>query len=81
MKAVRYTPSATKDLKRHANMAARIRGAIMDYATTGARSNMITRLIGSTGSRMRVGDFRVIFEDGETEVVVTKIAPRGSVYD
>jgi len=29
---------------------------------------------------MRVGDWRIIFEETETELIVTKIGPRGGVY-
>jgi mRNA interferase RelE/StbE len=35
-------------------------------------------LVGSTANRLRVGDFRAIFEESDTEIFVTKIAPRGS---
>jgi mRNA-degrading endonuclease RelE of RelBE toxin-antitoxin system len=38
-------------------------------------------LVGSKASRLRIGDFRAIFEENETEVFITKIAPRGSAYD
>jgi mRNA interferase RelE/StbE len=31
--------------------------------------------------RLRVGDYRVIFEETADEMIVTKIGPRGSVYD
>lgn len=78
---MRYTAAAARDLKRHSNMAARIRAALTDYALSGARANMVTRLVGSSASRMRVGNFRVIFEDAHGEIVVTKIGPRGDIYD
>jgi mRNA interferase RelE/StbE len=82
MKTVRYSPDAVKDLKRHGNVAIRIRKAIEEHAAeTGAHANNVTRLVESTGSRLRVGAFRVIFEESETDIVVTKIAPRGNVYD
>ncbi len=81
MKTVRYTADAVRDLKRHGNMAARVRQAVSEYAATGAWANMVTRLVSSTASRMRVGDFRVIFEDGAERIVVTKVAPRGNAYD
>jgi len=62
-------------------MAARIRKALGDYASeTGARENNVTLLVGSELSRLRVGDFRVIFADGP-EITVIKIAPRGGAYD
>jgi mRNA interferase RelE/StbE len=43
--------------------------------------NNITRLVGTKESRLRVGDWRVIFRiDGDTLSII-KIAPRGGAYD
>lgn len=82
MKTVRYHPDALKSLKRHGNIAAHLRKAIDEYAAeTGAHANSVARLIGLSGNRLRVGDFRVIFEESDTEIFVTKIGPRGNVYD
>jgi mRNA interferase RelE/StbE len=41
----------------------------------------VKSLAGSNAKRLRVGDFRVIFEEGATEIVVSRIGPRGGVYD
>jgi mRNA interferase RelE/StbE len=82
MKTVRYHPDALKSLKRRGNTASRLRKAIDEYAAeTGAHANSVTRLVGLSGNRLRVGDFRVIFEEGDTEIFVTKIGSRGNVYD
>ena len=82
MKSVRFTADALRDLKRHGNMAARVRKALMEYAADGiARSNNVTQLVGSTARRMRVADFRVIFEETEDSLLVTRIGPRGGIYD
>ena len=82
MKTVRYHPDALKSLKRHGNVAARLRKALDEYAAeTGAHANNVSRLIGSPAFRLRVGDFRAIFEESETDIFGTSIAPRGSVYD
>jgi mRNA interferase RelE/StbE len=82
VKTVRYTPDALKSLKRHSNVANRIRKALDEYAAeTSAHANSVTRLVGSEACRLRVGDFQVIFEESETDLIVTKIAPRGSVCD
>ena len=51
------------------------------FAETGAHANNVTRLIGSTACCLQIGDFRVLFEESDTDVIVTKIAPRGNVYD
>lgn len=43
--------------------------------------NNVTKLIGTRESRLRVGDWRVIFRiDGDTLLII-KIAPRGGAYD
>jgi len=82
MRTVQYTGSALRDLKRHGNVAERIRKAISEYAVDPqAHTNNVTQLVGSPTLRMRVGDFRVIFESADTQVTVVKIAPRGNVYD
>ncbi len=63
-------------------MAGRLLEAISDYATApSAHANNVTRLVGSPAGRLRVGDFRIVFEETETEIIVTKIGPRGSIYD
>ncbi len=82
MRTVRYTTDALRSLRRHGNVAARLRAAIEGYAAGGgAHANNVKRLVGSSASRLRVGDYRVIFEESETELIVTKIGPRGDVYD
>ena len=82
MKTVRYSPDALKNLRHHGNAAARVRRALEEYAAeTGAHANNVTRLVGLATRRLRVGDFRAVFEESDTEIIVTKIAPRGNVYD
>lgn len=81
-KTVTYTGDAAKDLKRHGNMAKRLRQAIADYAADSqAHANNVDPMAGSTAKRMRVGDYRIIFEETDTEILVTKVGPRGNVYD
>lgn len=82
MKRVRYTADALKSLKRHGNMAERIMRAMREYADdTGAHVNNVKALQGSSGLRLRVSDYRVVFEETETEIVVTGLGPRGRIYD
>ena len=81
MNAVRYTTGAPRNLKRHGNMAARIRRSLAEYAAdVGAHVNNVTRL-GSSSSRMRVGDYRAIFVETEAELTVVRVGPRADVYD
>ncbi len=82
MKAVLLLPAAAKALRKHRAEAERIIAKIEAYAADPASQGAnIKALSGSKAKRLRVGDFRVVFEETETEMVVTKIGPRGSVYD
>jgi mRNA interferase RelE/StbE len=79
MKTVVYTRAAARDLRKHRSVAKRVVAKIARYAKTGAGD--VKQLAGSTGKRLRDGDFRAIFEETEAEIIVTKIGPRGDVYD
>ncbi len=81
MKKITYTRSALKALRRMpANTSKLIIGKINEYAGDPAsQANNVTRLQGRAGIRLRVGDYRVIMEDGAV-LEVLKIGPRGSIY-
>lgn len=82
LKTVTYSDDALEDLKRYRNVAARLRRALAEYAADPrARANNVTQFVGSTARRIRVGDFRAIFEETDAELLVTKVGPRGNVYD
>lgn len=82
MKPITYTTDALKTLRRMlANTAKRIRGKIEAYATDpAAQANNVKALKGRAGIRLRVGDWRVIMQDGMV-LAVLEIGPRGRVYD
>jgi mRNA interferase RelE/StbE len=81
VKHVVYTADAAKDLKKHGNMAKRIIRAVAEYAADQtAHANQVLPLTGVNAKRLRVGEFRVIFEETATQITVTKIGPRGGVY-
>ncbi len=80
MKTVRYLPAARAALLKHRSEADRIRAKVREYAANPAAFPKVKRLKGSTAKRLRVGDFRVIFEETADEIVVTKVGPRGSIY-
>jgi mRNA interferase RelE/StbE len=65
-----------------ANVAKIIIGKITAYADdpTGLANNVI-KLQGREAYRLRVGDWRVIFEEDEAAVHVVTVAPRSSAYD
>ncbi len=82
MKSLEFSRNAAKDLRRHANMQLRVMKALRDYAANPqAHANNVTELVGSTARRMRIGDFRIIFEETDDKLIITKIAPRGDVYE
>ena len=55
---------------------------MQDYADgEGAHANRVKQLKGTNTLRLRVGDFRILFVESADEIVVTKVAPRGEVYD
>jgi mRNA interferase RelE/StbE len=82
MKPVRYTADAARDLRRHSNVAARLRKAMDEYAGgDGAHANQVSALVGRPEKRLRLGSWRVIFSETATEIVVIKIAPRGRAYE
>jgi mRNA interferase RelE/StbE len=81
MKKVTYTGDAAKDLRRHGNMAQRLRKAISDYAADPKAHANNVKNIGAAGTRLRVGHYRIIFDETDTEIRVTKVGPRGGIYD
>ncbi len=82
MKTVIYTADALKDLKRHGNMAARIRKALADYAADPkSHANNVIAMTGQAASRMRVADYRVIFVEADDSLTVVRSGQRGGVDD
>jgi mRNA interferase RelE/StbE len=81
VKTIRYTRAAARALRRHRNVANRIIGKIEEYAKDpNSLANMVITM--STGyRRLRVGDFRVIFQENATEIEILDIGPRGEIYN
>ena len=82
MKTVAYSSEALKSLRRiPRNDAHRIRDKIEQYAEDPAsQANNIKKLRGRDSLRLRIGDWRVIFDEDEDGIRVLVIGPRGSVY-
>jgi mRNA interferase RelE/StbE len=80
---LRFTRSAEKDLRRlDPPIRKRVFGCL-DRLLAGDRSLDVRRLTGSEHFRLRVGDWRVIFDhdrDAET-VLVQRVLPRGRAYE
>jgi len=82
MRTVTYARSAVRALRKHRNVAPRIMAKIQDYAENPASlANMVTELTGRDCMRLRVGDFRVLFRETATEVIILDIGPRGRIYE
>lgn len=64
-----------------ANMASRIVAKVEEYAADPAsQANNVKALKGRDAIRLRVGDWRVIMQDGLV-LAVLEIGPRGSIYE
>ncbi len=83
MAEVAYSKSAIKALRRApANTAARIREKIEQLAQDPrVMAPNIKRLEGRQGYRLRVGNWRVIFERDGDNLVILDIGPRGGIYE
>ena len=84
MYQIQYQTSATKTLQRMPkNVVRAIVGKIKQLAENPyAPNNNVTRLRGELRYRLRVGDWRVLYEirDDILVIEVIKIGPRGGVY-
>jgi len=84
MSQLLFTQQATKALRKMpSNWSKRIRKKLIQVAAEPyGQHNNVTKLQGRNGYRLRVGDWRIIYEikDGELVVLVLKIASRGDIY-
>ncbi|MCB2064544.1 MAG: type II toxin-antitoxin system RelE/ParE family toxin [Novosphingobium sp.] len=82
MKQISYTRAAIKALSRMPSTTAkRIRSKIEQYANDPkSLASNVTALKGRNGIRLRVGNWRVIMEDGVV-LAVLEIGPRGGIYE
>jgi mRNA interferase RelE/StbE len=82
MKSIVVLGRARSALRKHRNIARRINDKLQAYAADPkASANRVTELRGRPLKRMRVGDFRILFEETEKEIIVVDIGPRGEIYD
>ncbi|NVO14479.1 MAG: type II toxin-antitoxin system RelE/ParE family toxin [Rhodoplanes sp.] len=80
MRSIVFTPAATRQwTKLSTTVRGRIRARLEAFAATGHGD--VKALKGRAGTRLRVGDWRVIFDrDGET-IVVVAVGHRRDIYD
>jgi mRNA interferase RelE/StbE len=80
VKDVVFTPPALKQwAKLPADIRARIDKRLTVFAATG--NGDVKRLKGRKGCRLRVGDWRVIFDETASSIVVAAVGHRSDVYD
>jgi len=81
---ITYHRSAIRSLGRMPrNIARRLRNRIEQLAQNPyAPDNNVTKLQGRDGYRLRVGDWRMIYDlhDEQQIIVILAIGPRGSIY-
>ena len=85
MYSVMFTKEALRTLRRiPKNIAQLIREKIDIIAREPyAPHNNVTKLVGRPGYRLRVGDWRVIYEVQGDQLImlVVRIGPRGDIYE
>jgi mRNA interferase RelE/StbE len=83
MMRIAYSKEALKALRRiPANTARTIRAKIEQYAARpSSLKNNVKKLRGRPGYRLRVGDWRVIFDEDGSVLSILDIGPRGRIYE
>ena len=84
MYSIRYTAAALKTLRRiPRNAADLIRKKVQEVADDPAEARNVKTLKGRDGYRLRVGDWRIVYDldDGVLVLIVIEIGPRGGIYD
>jgi len=83
MKQIVFTKAAAKDLRLIPQpFAKNILAKIEQYAADPASlTNMVSKLQGRPGFRLRVGDYRVIFSEDGIVITILRVGSRGGVYE
>jgi mRNA interferase RelE/StbE len=80
MKPIAFTATSARQwAKLSPEVRRRIDGRLTEFATTGHGD--VKRLKGREGSRLRVGDWRVIFYEDRATIVVAAVGHRREIYD
>jgi mRNA interferase RelE/StbE len=82
--SLRLTRRAEKEMARlDPPVRQRITNAIRALAIKPDQATGVRKLSGQPGSRLRVGDWRVLFEINRErhEIVIYRVQPRGRAYD
>jgi mRNA interferase RelE/StbE len=80
MKSIAFTVIGARQwAKLSPDVRSRIDRRLAEFATTGHGD--VKRLKGRDGSRLRVGDWRVIFYENQETIVVAAVGHRREIYD
>jgi len=80
MKVLEFKPPALRQwLKLTKVTRDRIDSRLMEFMKSGTGD--VTRLRGRSGSRLRVGDWRVLFEDDGQTITVYAVGHRRDIYE
>lgn len=80
MKPIAFTPASTRQwVKLSAKVRQRIDARLTEFAASGKGD--IKRLKGRQGSRLRVGDWRVIFYEEKGTIIIVAVGHRREIYD
>jgi mRNA interferase RelE/StbE len=80
MKHIVFTPASTRQwVKLAADVRRRIDRRLTELATSGTGD--VKQLRGRAGSRLRIGDWRVIFYEENRTIVIVAVGHRREIYD
>jgi mRNA interferase RelE/StbE len=80
VKQILFTPAATRQwVKLSGDIRRRIDARLAEFAATG--NGDVKRLRGRAGARLRIGDWRVIFEEDNDHIIVVAVGHRREIYD
>ncbi len=80
MKPIAFTPAAARQwAKLSGDIRLRLDARLTEFAMSGKGD--VRRLKGRAGSRLRVGDWRVIFDETRDSIIVVAVGHRREVYD
>ena len=80
MKSVSYSAAAlSQSRKLQATIRERIGKRLEQYALTGHGD--VKKLIGRSGLRLRVGDWRILFVEDSDTILILAIGHRREIYD
>lgn len=80
MKVIAYAAAAIRQMRKlPPPLRERIIAKMKRYAQTGAGDVKV--MAGQPGARLRIGDWRVIFVETETEIEVRAVGHRREIYE